>query len=183
MCMLTKHVLYSTLHIIYFIKLWNYQYEYIYIGVIFIYHAVYDKMVNISCYNFYMQLFLQNLNPFQTGQCSEWTNEIRKLNRLQCMSLSDWKAKVNISRSFLYQFLTCQACSSPTKFSILLLNRFCTTKKVTFKLSYNIPFCNVEYKTKVIKESNFFISSCYVFSVLIFCLPYHHASDCCKGIW
>ena len=137
---------------------------------------------NVSCYNFYMQLFLQNLNPFQTGQCSEWTNEIRKLNRLQCMSLSDWKAKVNISRSFLYQFLTCQACSSPTKFSILF-SQICTTKKVTFKLSYNIPFCNVEYKTKVIKESNFFISSCYVFSVLIFCLPYHHASDCCKGIW
>ena len=54
---------------------------------------------------------------------------------------------------------------------VFSFNRFCTTKNVTFKLSYNIPFCNVEYKTKVIKESNFLFHHATFFLSWYFVYP------------
>ena len=179
MCMLTKHVFYATLRIIPFIKLWNHQFEYIYICVIFIDYAAYGKMVNITCICNY---FYKICNLFRLVNA---VNELMKLENLIDYSACHCrigKPKLIFHDPFCISFLPVRHAVAQRNL-VFSFNRFCTTKKVTFKLSYNIPFCNVEYKTKVIKESNFFISSCYVFSVLIFCLPYHHASDCCKGIW
>ena len=125
MCMSMKHVFYTTLRIIYFIKLWNYQYEYIYIGFIFIDYAVYDgKCLTCICNYFY-----KICNLFRLGNA---VNELMKLENLIDYSACHCrigKPKLIFHDPFCISFLPVRhAVAKEIQYS--LLNRFCTTKKL-----------------------------------------------------